>query len=103
MEQSYLGLYCLLERLLKHFSRRQKQTTFAVTGVLRVKAFQQKVTTQIILKHELSILYDCLVTVKTAPHECVIRTGQPQAEVKAEIEAWFYPKVTVSSCAITSV
>ena len=23
------------------------------------------------------ILYDLLVTVKAAPHECVIRTGQP--------------------------
>ena len=23
------------------------------------------------------VLYDFLVTVKTAPHECVIRTGQP--------------------------
>ena len=31
----------------------------------------------VILKHDLSILYDCLVTVKTAPHECVIKTGQP--------------------------
>ena len=25
-----LGLHCSLEKLLKHFSRRQKQTTFAV-------------------------------------------------------------------------
>ena len=24
-----------------------------------------------------NILYDFLVTVKAAPHECVIRTGQP--------------------------
>ena len=24
-----------------------------------------------------SVLYDFLVTVKAAPHECVIRTGQP--------------------------
>ena len=31
-----LDLHCLLERLLKHFSRRQKQTTFVVIGVLRV-------------------------------------------------------------------
>ena len=23
------------------------------------------------------VLYDCLVTVKAAPHECLIRTGQP--------------------------
>ena len=33
---SDLGLHCLLVRLLKHFSRRQKQTTFVVIGVLRV-------------------------------------------------------------------
>ena len=51
----------------------------------------------------LVILYDFLVTVKAALHECVIRTGQPQTSVKAEKEAWFYSKVTVSSCAITSV
>ena len=38
-EQSDLGLQCLLERLLKHFSSRQKQTTFVVIGVLRVKLF----------------------------------------------------------------
>ena len=31
--QSDLGLHCLLERLLKDFSRRQKQTTFVVIGV----------------------------------------------------------------------
>ena len=24
------------------------------------------------------ILYDSLVTIKAAPHECLIRTGQPQ-------------------------
>ena len=35
-EQSDLGLHCLLERLPKHFSRRHKQTTFVVIGVLRV-------------------------------------------------------------------
>ena len=32
---------------------------------------------------------------KAAPHECVIRTGQPLSWVKAENEAWFYSKVTV--------
>ena len=37
IRQSDLGLHCLLERLLKHFSRRQKQTTFVVIGDLRVK------------------------------------------------------------------
>ena len=30
-----LGLHCLLERFQKHFSRRPKQTTFVVIGVLR--------------------------------------------------------------------
>ena len=37
MDQSDLSLHCLLDGLLKHFSRRQKQTTFVVIGVLRVK------------------------------------------------------------------
>ena len=58
------------------------------------------------IKNELQsfiLLYDFLVTVKAAPHECVIRTGQTQTYLKAENEAWFYSKVTVSSCAITSV
>ena len=36
-QQSDLGLHCLFERLLKHFSRRQNQATFVVIGVLRVK------------------------------------------------------------------
>ena len=36
-EQSDLGLHCLMERLLKNFSRRQKQTTFVVIRVLLVK------------------------------------------------------------------
>ena len=35
-DQSDLGLHCLLERLLKHFSRREKQATIVVIGVLRV-------------------------------------------------------------------
>ena len=47
-------------------------------------------------------LYDFLVTVKAAPHECVIMTGQPDIG-KAEHEAWFDSKVTVSSCAFNSV
>ena len=38
------------------------------------------------------VLYDFLVTVKAAPHKCVIRTGQPLTKVKAENEAWFYSK-----------
>ena len=33
-----------------------------------------------------SVLYDFLVTVNAAPHECVSRTGQPRTEVKAENE-----------------
>ena len=49
------------------------------------------------------ILLDFSLTVKVAPHECVIRTSQTKAYVKAEKEAWFYSKVTVSSCATTSV
>ena len=28
-------------------------------------------------KNEVLLLYDFSVTVKAAPHECVIRTGQP--------------------------
>ena len=43
------------------------------------------------------LLLDFSLTVKAAPHECVIRTGQ------AENEAWFYLKVIVSSCANISV
>ena len=35
-EQSDLSLNCLLERLLKHLSRRQKRTNFVVIGTLRV-------------------------------------------------------------------
>ena len=42
-EQSDLGLHCLLERLLKHFSRRQKQTTFVVIGLLSVKLYIKKI------------------------------------------------------------
>ena len=34
-DQTDLGLHSLLERLLKHFSRQQKQTTFVVIGILR--------------------------------------------------------------------
>ena len=49
------------------------------------------------------VLFDFSHTVKAAPHECVIRTGQPWAKVKAENEVWFYSKVTVSSCVIISV
>ena len=36
-EQSYLGPHCLSKRLLKHFSRREEQTTFVAIGALRVK------------------------------------------------------------------
>ena len=28
-------------------------------------------------KHRFGLLLDCSLTVKAAPHECVIRTGQP--------------------------
>ena len=50
-----------------------------------------------------TLLLDFSITVKAAPHECVIRTSQHQAMVKFEKEAWSYSKVTVSSCARTSV
>ena len=33
IRQSDLDFHCLLERLFKHFSRRQKQTTFIVIGL----------------------------------------------------------------------
>ena len=36
-EQSDLGPHCLPQRLLKYFSRREKQTTFVAIGALRVK------------------------------------------------------------------
>ena len=49
------------------------------------------------------VLLDFSLAVKVAPHECVIRTGQPKAYVKAENEVWFYSKVNVASCAKTSV
>ena len=34
-----LGSHCLPKRLLKHFSRREKQTTFVAIGALRVNPF----------------------------------------------------------------
>ena len=42
------------------------------------------------------MLYNFLVTVKAAPHQCVIRNGLhvPKAWLKTENEAWFYSKVT---------
>ena len=38
-DQNYLTGSTLSKRLLKHFSRRQKQTTFAVIDALRAKSF----------------------------------------------------------------
>ena len=35
-EKYDLGLHCLTKMLLKHFTRRQKQTSFEVNGVLKV-------------------------------------------------------------------
>ena len=49
------------------------------------------------------VLLDFSLTVKAAPHECVIWPSQPKAQVKAEKEARFYSQETVSSCATTSV
>ena len=43
------------------------------------------------------LLLDLSLSVKAAPHECVIRT------LTAEKEARFYSKVIVSSCTTTSV
>ena len=40
-EQSDLSLHCLLERLLEHFSRRQKQSNSVVIGALRVNRAKQ--------------------------------------------------------------
>ena len=37
-EQSDLGPHCLPFKRLKHFNRREKQTTIVVIGALRVKA-----------------------------------------------------------------
>ena len=41
-----------------------------------------------------TLFFDFSLTVKAVPHECV-RTGQ-STKVKAENEAWFYSKETVS-------
>ena len=38
------------------------------------------------------VFFDFSLTVKAVPHECVIRTGQPETQVKAENEAWPYLK-----------
>ena len=38
-EQADLGLNCLTKRLLKHFSRRQKQTIFVMIVASNVKSF----------------------------------------------------------------
>ena len=37
IKQSDLGPHCLPMRLVKHFSRQEKQTTFVAIGALRVK------------------------------------------------------------------
>ena len=42
----------------------------------------------------LFVFLDFSHTIKAAPHECVIRTGQPYTWVKAENWAWFYSKET---------
>ena len=39
-----LGPHCLQLTLLKHFNRREKQTTFVAIGVLRVNARIKKVS-----------------------------------------------------------
>ena len=51
-EQFDLDQHCLLKRLLKHFSRRQKQTTFVVIGDLGVNVPFQ---TQLLLTEYLDV------------------------------------------------
>ena len=41
-EQSDLGSHCLPKKVLKHFSRREKQTTVVAIGALRVNSMQEK-------------------------------------------------------------
>ena len=55
--QSDLSLQRLLERLLKHFSRRQKQSNFVVIGALRVNRAKQ-------LNRRRHIRLVCLVNVR---------------------------------------
>ena len=43
-----------------------------------------------------NVFLNFLVTVKTAPPECVIRTSLLKTRVKTENEVWFYLKVIVS-------
>ena len=44
-DQTDLSIHCLLQRLLKHFSRRKKQTNFVVIGALRVNCYIGFITT----------------------------------------------------------
>ena len=37
-----MGPHCLSQRLLKHFSRREKQTTFDAIGALRVNSLHAR-------------------------------------------------------------
>ena len=50
-DQTALSLHCLLERLLKHFSRRQKQSNFIVIGALRVNVKNKQLNIDIYIQH----------------------------------------------------
>ena len=43
----------------------------------------------ILFNRQGTVFFDFSLTVKAVPHECVIKTGQPETQVKAENEAWF--------------
>ena len=47
LEQFDLDIHCVSKRLRKHFSRRQKQTTFVVIDLLRAKYEESMVCHQL--------------------------------------------------------
>ena len=52
--------------------------TILVEGYAKLFSHKSVVYDKINLSHlPICVLYDFLLTVKAAPHECVIRTGQP--------------------------
>ena len=56
-EQSDLGLHCLSERLLKHFGRQHKQTTFVEIGTLKVKNEIIHILWACAWKHQLILMH----------------------------------------------
>ena len=63
-----MSLHCLLERLLKHFSRRQKQSNFVVIGALRVNRAKQ-------LNRRRHIRLVCLVNVRRKLKSYLLRSA----------------------------